>query len=184
MDRLRKIDIPAARAEIVKSIAEYRRLAILTTMVEIFLREVDGRKIDARVASKFQLRLQNDAPVLKVYRVSYAKDGQTMSGRPVYKFCVFMYDMTNEKHTFSVNEKEDGRLDIDGALIADRKWREHADFLEERLNKFAYHASKFNDMLQALHNAAEFAMMPGDHFPVYPLGSHFQWYALTDIKPG
>lgn len=101
-----------------------------------------------------------------------------LSVLPEYTFKIWMYDIEQAERTFVVRTKDDGTLDIDQAMIADRKWLAHAEFLEQKLNRFAYNANKFNDMVHALQNMSEEARMPGDPFPVYPLSKFYHWYQL------
>jgi len=175
------IDIPKARASILKSISEYRRMHRLSELMQQFFEALSAaKKIDARSAGKLQTLLQEQAPELKAYRFIYSKAEPVLSGHYEYTYRVFMYDMDDRgEQSFRVRANEDGTLNIDDALIAHRKWKAHADFLEEKLPRFAYNAQKYNDMLTALKNMMEYAVPAGEHYPVYPLSDFFGWYQLS-----
>ena len=176
-----RIDIPKARAQILKSIAEYRRFHALATLVEGFLRALPaGKTLNSRAGDKLALLLQEAGPSLKVFRVTFRKSNQMLSDLPEYRFGIAMYDIEPGERSFLVRTMADGSLNIDDALIADRRWEQHANFLEERLKGFAYHAGKFNDTLDALRSYSTFALMEGDHYPVHPLGDYFHWYQLNN----
>lgn len=178
-DKLCKIDIPKARAQILKSIADYRKQHRLAELIEAFFTALEVKRIDARHMGKLKTHLIEQAPELKVHSIRLVKAKQ-FNDRAVYRVYVEMYDMDTDlsERSYQFLEKEDGTLDIDHAMVADRKWAAHADFLEQKLARFAYHATKFNDMVHALQNACEEAVMPGDPFPVYPLSKFYHWYQL------
>jgi len=178
-EKLCKIDIPKARAGILKSIAEYRRHAILAELVEGFLKGLEGKRIDARCKDKLQELLQEAAPSLKVYRVTYSKEQNLLTLLPDYRFNIWMYDMDVAERHFLVRHKPDGTLNIEDAMVADRQWAAHADLLEARLPKFTYHATRFNEAVDMLKKQCEFALDSDGKFPVYPLSEYFHWYQLS-----
>lgn len=178
-DKLCKIDIPKARAEMLKSIAECRRMHRLSQLMEQFFTSLIGKKIDTRQKDKLRDLLQKHAPELRVYRVDYKTSGKPeigMGGQR-YGFTVNMYDMEQESHLFMFCP-DDGDLSIHNTLAGHRKWAQHADFLESKLPRFAYNAGKFNDMVHALQQMCEEALPAGEHFPVHPLSKFYHWYQL------
>ena len=178
-DKLRKIDIPAATVQIVESIVRNRKQHILAGVVEEFFKTLQGRRIDARAAGKLYDILVESTPDLKVHRVAYHKDAGVPPIQPVsYRFTISMYDMEPAERHFLLRVRSDGTLNIDDAMVADRRWKAHADFLESKLPRFAHNAQRFNNMVHALQQQCEEACMPGDPFPVYPLSDFYHWYQL------
>lgn len=176
-EKLSPINVPEARKLILKSIADYRNQQRLVEILEPFLREAVTKRIDHRISTRLHEKLVAEAPELKVYRVLYSSAKDVM-GRPEFKLRISGYDWQQDERSFLVRQKDDGTWDIDDTFIADRSWAMQADFLEHKLHKFAYNATKFNDMLAALKNMAEEAMPPGEHFPVYPLSDFYCYYRL------
>lgn len=177
-DRICKIDIPAARTEILQSISEYRKHHTLAVLVTGFLTDLSGKRIDVRAKDRLHALLIEKAPELKVYRVDFKKSVQPMNNRFEYRFGVNMYDMANGERSFTAREKDDGTLDVAAAMIADAMWEKHADYLEEALTRFAYNATKFNFHLEELAKYATIAKPADQLHYVHPLSKFFHAYQL------
>lgn len=180
-EKIKPIDIPALRAEMLKSISIYRRRALLTDMLRQFFGEVKRDKINARTAAKLHEKLTEEAPDLKVYGVDYQKKALA-TGEPNYLFDIHMYEMGDLRSCSLQLYKfaEDGSADLDNMLVAEGLWGSHAEFIESRLKGMPYSAQRFNTALEEMRKHAEHMSQPkGELFPVHPMSSAFQWYSLS-----
>ena len=150
-EKLKLINIPAAREAILKSIAEYRYLGRLCDALEPMLREFTQKRVDCRIAGKLKERFDEQHRGLMVTRVLYTPLYNMTSHREFYIFIGTADKMAGwEEYKFNVREVA-GHWDIDDTFISHRKWAKHADFLERSLAGFNENAAKFNDHLRELH---------------------------------
>jgi hypothetical protein len=185
-DQLVPIDIPKARAEILKAMSEYQRLAHVAHIVARFLAEIPpGKKLNATIASKLHARFVN-SPDLRVHSVVYThKKGMPPIAKANFRLKIGMYDMELVTAApggtdFMVPINEDGTLDIEWAMQGHKSWGKCAAHLGENISRFPYYAKKFNEHLEGLRQAADILCKPeGEPGPVFPLSKHFHYYQLT-----
>lgn len=182
MDRLKPIDIPKLRAEMLKTISIYRRRQTLANLIKSFFGQLaQDAKVDRRTAVKLHDYLIEMAPELRVFRVDYEKKDRGGDLGPRYEFKVHMYDMDLcDKADFNLQSSvTSSGWDMDWLLSGDQFWEKHADFIESRLKGMPYAAQRFNAGLEELRKYARLMSMPPDGTtPVYPMSDAFNFYGL------
>jgi hypothetical protein len=185
-DRIVPIDVPKARAEILKSISEYRRLQQLADIVEKFLTELPpGKTVNARVAQRLHNKLV-EHPELRAHSVQYTPD-KSVTGVPGFILKISMYDMDHVTsaagytsfHVRAMNSTEGSGWDVPWAMMGHRFWGKSADHLDSLLTVFPHRARKFNEHLAELRALAKLAEREDMVGPVFPLSDYFHYYQLT-----
>lgn len=182
MDKLRPIDIPKLRAEMLKTISIYRRRQTLANLIRSFFGQLaQDAKVDRRTAVKLHDYLIEMAPELRVFRVDYEKKDRGGDLGPRYEFTVNMYDMelcSKAEFNLQTSVTSTG-WDMDWLLSADQFWEKHADFIESRLKGMPYAAQRYNAGLEELRkHARAMCISPTSMTPIYPMAEAFNFYTL------
>lgn len=175
-----RISIPKARQQILKTIADYRVMAALSSNVERFILSMHGKTVNRSIAGKLQEFLVREMPNSKIGPVYYYS-GRDAQGYPEFKLEVTVYELDEPKTTFYVRyQRENGGFDLDSMMVGHRLWTRHANHLQEQLEVFNLNAKRFNDLVGNLRDFAKVCVPSGELHAVYPLTEYFHYYQLTN----
>jgi len=171
-----KIDIPVAHKEILKWISNYHRQVLLADLVEPFLVSLHGKRIDKRAAERLHgILVQHEELLVSSVQYNQEKRGD---GSKAWRFTVKWHGMGDTWFT-ALHQPDGVSIDIVDAMIGREYARAMGEALTAKLEKFEYNATKFNDMVDALQNASEFAAAPNGLGGLYPLSEFFHYYQLS-----